>query len=209
MWYMTDRSAIKIGGEMKWMKTVVVGSVIVLAGCQPGTKTEAGRVEDQTGKEIDKVDENTGQTGHYLAATGQESFGLDVCNELTKEWIGEKTGLIIGETKDFSNNSGTGCEYYPSDNPEQYVTVVVSYLEAENQKKGQEFLGRSLIADPRIPMDHFIAVQEDGQTVNGVYLVLDPKKFVRVDRSSTKVIDDQGIVNLGVEVAKFIKPVSN
>lgn len=138
------------------------------------------------------------------AMMGQDSFGLSVCEEVGKELVSLVIGKPIEETEDYSNSSETGCKYYTNKANLENIIVNVAYLSAENQKKGQQALGRSVTADPRILMDHFIAVQEDGETINAIYLIMASEKFVRIDRSSLKVADNNQLIKLATEVTNII-----
>jgi hypothetical protein len=63
-------------------------------------------------------------------------------------------------------------------------------MSGENQKKGQETLDRTIITNPKIGMDHFIAMQEDGN-INAIYFLMAPEKFVRIDRTAGVATNEQ------------------
>ncbi len=146
-----------------------------------------------------------GYPTRYKEAMGQYSFGLAVCEELPSAWIADIIKKPILSTEDFNTQDNTGCKYITDTSSKDGIMVVVNYLEAENQKKGQQILGRIITTDPNIKMDHFIAKQEDGN-INAIYLVLAPKKFVRVDRTSVKVADNDTMLILATRIAEVIKP---
>jgi len=84
----------------------------------------------------------------------------------------------------------------------EHILIQVSYLSVEQQKKGQEVLDRTITTNDSIPMDHFIAMQENGQ-INAIYLIMTPNKFVRVDRTA-KAADNDHLIALAKEVAQII-----
>jgi len=133
---------------------------------------------------------------------GQDSFGLAVCEEVPKTLVSESIGKDIVETEDWSGSTDTGCKYYTNKEKQQYMLVNVTYLSAENQKKGQESLGRTITTNSIIPIDHFIAMQPDGN-INAIYLVMAPEKYSRVDRTDPSVTNDQ-LLNLAEKVANII-----
>lgn len=151
------------------------------------------------------TNQTTNQTTNTKAKrpmTGQDSFGLSVCDEVPKSAIEGIIGKPIEETEDQSSNSSTGCTYYTNKAKLEHILVQVSFLSAENQKKGQEVLDRTITTNTTIPMEHFIAMQENGQ-INAIYLVMAPNKFVRIDRTANTADNDQ-LVALAKQVAQII-----
>jgi hypothetical protein len=133
---------------------------------------------------------------------GQDSFGLDVCSEVPSSLVSGVIGKAIVETENPSTSSGTGCMYFTNKDRYEHILIQVSYLSAENQKKGQEMMDRSITTDSTIPMENFLAIQEDGQ-INAIYLVMTPQKYVRVDRTSNTADNDQ-LISLARQVAAII-----
>jgi hypothetical protein len=133
---------------------------------------------------------------------GEESFGLSICNEVPKSIVSQIMGKEIIETKDFSDNNATGCEYITNKNKLEHILIQVSFLEAENIKKGQEALGRISKTDSRINLEHFISMQENG-LINAIYLIMAPKKYVRIDRTSN-TMDNEQLITLATKVEKII-----
>lgn len=178
--------------------------IFVLSGC-----TQKSTLVTQTNQN-QKQDQQAGQSGEVKPKgkvremMGQYSFGLAVCEEVKKELVSSVVGKPIEETEDFSNNTQTGCKYFTNKAAIENIFVGVTFTSAENQKKGQQALGRSITTNPKIPIEHFIAVQEDGKTINAIYLVMAPEKFVRVDRSSLKVADNDQMIELASKVANII-----
>jgi hypothetical protein len=134
---------------------------------------------------------------------GQQSFGLSVCTEVPKVIVARAIGKPVTDLVDFSTSKNTGCKYYTNRKKEEYALITVVYMNAATQKKGQQVLGRNITTNGKIGMDHFIALQEDG-TINAIYLVMAPQKFVRIDRSSKKVASNEQIINLAAQVADII-----
>jgi hypothetical protein len=134
---------------------------------------------------------------------GQQSFGLSVCSEAPKEMVARAIAKPVTELVDFSTAKNTGCKYYTNRKKEEYALISVAYMDAAMQKKGQQVLGRTITTNGKIGMDHFIALQKDG-TINAIYLVMAPKKFVRIDRSSMKVASNEQMIALAAQVADII-----
>lgn len=127
--------------------------------------------------------------------------GEDVCNEFPKEWVASVLENTITKTETL-NSSGTHvCQYY-IDNT-HFVTLRLNSLSAENQKKGQIALGRTISTNDRIRMDHFIINQANG-LINNIILVLNPNLFLAVDRSSTKSASEEKIVSFASAVSDRI-----
>jgi hypothetical protein len=64
-----------------------------------------------------------------------------------------------------------------------------------------EYLGRTLKEDPSIKMDHFIAIQEDGN-INVIDLILSPNSFISIDRSDSKVLTNEEDIAFAAKVAE-------
>jgi hypothetical protein len=177
----------------------LVAGVIVVAGVglliKPGAKTENVKTENQ-------VVTQTENTKANRPMMGQESFGLAVCDEVPKSVVEASIGKPIEEVEDKSVQDSTGCTYYTNKDKTEHILIQVSYLSAENQKKGHEALGRTITTNSEIPIENFIALQEDGQ-INAIYLAMAPNKFVRIDRTANAASEDQLII-LAKEVAKII-----
>ena len=93
-------------------------------------------------------------------------------------------------------------DYIFSPDTNEYVLVKVVYTSADDQKKGQQALDRTITTNPKIPIDHFIAMQSDGN-INAIYLVMAPEKFVRIDRTGSAATGDQ-LIALASKVANII-----
>jgi len=129
------------------------------------------------------------------------SIGEDICTEFPKEWTGSVLNKPITKTERL-NSSGTHvCQYY-FDNT-NFVTLRLNNLSAENQKKGQITLGRTITTNEKIQMDHFIVQQENG-LINNTVLILNPNLFLAVDRSSTKAASEEEIINFASAVSNRI-----
>jgi hypothetical protein len=98
------------------------------------------------------------------------------------------------------------CHYYFEGNTSEVASLylVLDYLNVEDQKKGLEFLDRKLETSADIPMEHFIAIQEDGN-INGIYFVLGSDKFIRLDRSSTNAATNEDMKAFATKISQKIK----
>ena len=130
------------------------------------------------------------------------SVGNDVCSEFPKEWVASALGKQIIKTEAKSTSGTHVCQYYTDEN--NFVTLRLNNLSVENQKKGQITLGRTITTNPKIKMEHFVVLQDNG-LINGIYLVINPNLFIAVDRTSTKAASEEEIVNFTVKVAERIQ----
>lgn len=176
--------------------TVVGAGVFLFIGSNNDSKDSTKVNVNQEDKAITKTSKKERDM------MGQYSFGVDVCSEVSSEWISDMTGLTIYESKDFSNSASTGCQYIVNKDDNTFISINVSYLNVDNQKKGQQLLERTITTDNRIGMEHFIAMQEDGN-INGIYLVMAESKFVRVDRTPDTV-DNEGLIRLASGLVDII-----
>ncbi len=128
--------------------------------------------------------------------------GTDVCVEFPKEFITTALGKNILKTE--ANNSQTTniCQYFTDEN--NFVTLRLNNLSVETQKKGQVNLGRTITTNDQIKIEHFVVLQENG-LINGVYLVLNPNLFIAVDRTSTKVANEEEIIAFAAKIAERIQ----
>jgi len=134
------------------------------------------------------------------------SVGTDVCAEFPKEWVASTIGKKIIKTETFSMRGTNNCQYFVDDTNSAFIKA--EDLTIENQKKGQREMGRTIKTDSRIKMENVIAVQEDG-LINVIYLVLNPNRFVAIDRTSTKVYDNEGEIAFAARVAERIQKGEN
>ena len=153
-------------------------------------------------------------------ASGGPSGGgpliTDMCTQFSPEWIKEATGKTIAKAE--TRNNGTYCHYYTEYSEAFYKLpdgktmpggpwISMNYettLPVENQKKGNEYLGNKIETNPKIKMEHFLAVQEDG-LINEIYLVLGESSFVSLGRSSGKVLNEEEFVGFAAKVAEVLK----
>ncbi|HXK52542.1 hypothetical protein H6802_00240 [Candidatus Nomurabacteria bacterium] len=184
-------------------KIILVGAVLVAVsfGLIVLSKTS------QTPKNNTSVTIEEQQLGSqkYVAKRpmdGQDSFGLSVCEEVPSELVSDIIGIPIQEVSDSSTSTGTGCTYFTNKARYEHILVQVSYLSADTQKEGHKIAGRSIETDSSIPMEHFIAMQDDGN-INAIYLVMTPNKFVRVDRTPNTA-DNEQLKELARKVAIII-----
>jgi hypothetical protein len=132
----------------------------------------------------------------------------DICGQFTGKFMEGVTGKTIIKTDDPYQDLGNiyACHYYFDGNTSEVASLylVLDYLNVADQKKGLEFLDRKLETSTDIPMEHFIAIQEDGN-INGIYFVLGPDKFIRLDRSSTTSATNEEMRAYATKIAQKIK----
>lgn len=126
----------------------------------------------------------------------------DICGQFTKEFMENILGQKIAFTKGPLITGLYNCSYYYND--KDYVMLVLDYLGIDNQKKGQEFMGRKVMVDDKIPMENFYAVQDNG-IINTLYFVLNPNKFISIERSSSKVLEGDEVLRFAEKLGSQIK----
>lgn len=125
----------------------------------------------------------------------------NICSEFPKEWVASTLKKTIIKTEKMDSSGTHVCQYYV-DNI-NFVTLRLNNLSAENQKKGQIALGRTIATNEKIEMDHFIVKQENG-LINNTVLILNPNLFLAVDRSSIKAASEVEIINFASAVSERI-----
>jgi len=121
----------------------------------------------------------------------------EICKKYTKEFVSSSTGKEIVRTKPFSMSGTISCSYFLSDN--SFIIVVQDELSVEKQKQGLEYLGRILKTTPKIKRENIVVYQEDNN-INSILLIINPNKFIRVDRSSLKALNNEEIIDFAVKV---------
>jgi hypothetical protein len=127
------------------------------------------------------------------------SVGTDICAEFPKEWVTSVFARPIVKSVSRDTAVTHDCTYYTDEN--NFIILRLNNLIVENQRKGQIALGRTISTDPKIKMDHFLVIQEDG-LINGIYLILGPTLFLAVDRSSTKAGSEDEMLSFAINVAE-------
>lgn len=126
----------------------------------------------------------------------------DICGQFTKDFMENMYGAKIAKIELPQIASANNCTYYFDE--KSYVMLNLEYLSIENQKKGNEAMGRKTEKNSAIPMENYVAVQEDG-AINAIYLVLNPNKFLSLRPSSRTVISNEKFINLAANIANEIK----
>src|SRR3989344_2453240 len=129
---------------------------------------------------------NNSQTQSTLTTNENKGMnvGENICDEFSKEWVSSVTGKTITRVENLDSNV---CQYYVDDN--NFITLRLNNSSAENHKKGQITLGRTITTNSEIQMEHFVVMQENG-IINNIVLVLNPNLYLSVDRSSTNAASE-------------------
>ena len=134
--------------------------------------------------------------------------GGDICGQFTKPFMEGLTGKTIKKIEPAAVSTVLGCAYYTAtkadDGKDAYVMLVLDSLSVANQKAGQQTLGRTVTTNASIPMDNFVATQENG-IINAIYFVFGPEHFLRLDRSSTSALSDTDMLALAVKLGTKMK----
>ncbi|MGA3056746.1 MAG: hypothetical protein ABSE70_01720 [Candidatus Limnocylindrales bacterium] len=132
----------------------------------------------------------------------------DICGQFTKPFMDGLAGKTFKKIEPSAVSSVLGCSYYTAtkadDGTDAYILLVLDYLSVANQKAGQQTLGRTVTTNSSIPMDNFVATQEDG-VINAIYFVLGTDKFLRLDRTSTSALSDADMLALAVKLGTKMK----
>lgn len=145
---------------------------------------------------------NQTQTNNSLFGKKEVKVGNDICGEFPKEWAASALGKPITKTTSLDTTGTHSCQYYTDEN--NFIILRLNNLSVENQKKGQTTLGRTIITNPKIKMEHFVVIQEDG-LINGIYLIVNPNLFLTVDRNSAKAASQEEILNFAIKVSERIQ----
>lgn len=127
----------------------------------------------------------------------------DVCGQFTAEFMGNAMGRTILKSEKGKINGIYKCDYFWNDRGDS-VSLILDYLSVENQKKGQEELGRKVVKDENIPMDNMVVYQENS-LINTIYLILDDEKFLSIERSASAGLTTEDLLNLAKKIAFEIK----
>jgi len=126
----------------------------------------------------------------------------DICGQFTQQFMENMYGSKLNRLEPPQVSSINNCTYYFDE--KEYVMLNLEYLSIENQKKGNEAMGRKTEKNSKIPMENIVTFQEDG-AINVIYLVLSPKKFISLRPSSKKAIEDEKFISLAANIAGAIK----
>jgi hypothetical protein len=132
----------------------------------------------------------------------------DICGQFTKPFMEQLSGMTFKSVEPATSSTTYACTYYTAtkaaDGRDAFILLVLDYLNAERQKAGQQVLGRTVSTNASIPMDNFVATQENG-AINSIFFVLGPDKFLSLDRSSTSVLSDADVLALAVKLGTKIR----
>jgi len=194
----------------------VVGGIVYFAVGQKSSTNTLPNVASNQGK--NQVAESatlpagaTADADGFVRMPGEPSRGGntyyvtgDVCEQFTIKYMEGLTGKHIFRTSSVTPGSSV-CQYFISEqNKNMMFQIDVGFFNVEDQKKGQEFLGRRVESDKRIPMENFVVYQENG-LINKIYLVLGPDKFVGIDRSAADALAETEIMDLAIKLGNKLK----
>jgi hypothetical protein len=176
----------------------LIGGVVVVG---VGAGVYFGVIHKNTGGTSNNSTSGSTSGGDFQR-TGEKSFGLDVCNEMTKAEVANSIGKPVVRTDDYSNGGSTGCEYFISGG--SFVIIDVGFGDMANQKKGLAVLDRTFKTDSRIKLENFLAYTEVG--LNDVYMNVAPgQKYVRVGRSSVSAVSEETLIKLAIATEAKIR----
>jgi hypothetical protein len=132
----------------------------------------------------------------------------DICGQFTKAFMEGLTGIAFKKIVPMTSSTVYACDYYTpttaADVRDPYLLLVLNYMNSARVKANQATLGRTVTTNAGIPMDNFVATQDNG-VINAIYFVLGPERFLRLDRTSTSVISDADMLALAVKLGTKMK----
>jgi len=123
----------------------------------------------------------------------------DICGQFTKEFIQK---IFPKEIKTLKA-SERSCEYQWGE-IEGSISLILDYTKVESQKIVQEALKRKVVEEKSIPMRNMVIYQDNG-LINTIYLILNEKKFISIERSNTAGLTTDDLIDFAVKLAKEIK----
>jgi hypothetical protein len=187
---------------MKRLIPFGIVAIIAVAGAAYVLHSGAQKATTSPTAQTAQTDSKTNTTKAKRPMTGQDSFGLSVCDEVPKSLVERILGKTVEVTEDVAGDSGDGCNYFTDKVKDQTVLVQVSYLSVETQKKGLTDFGRTFAVNNDIPMENFITTDEKGK-MESIFLIMTPNKFTSIDYTPGTT-DEAHLIELAKEVAKII-----
>lgn len=127
----------------------------------------------------------------------------DICGQFTKEFMSRMMGRTILKSEKANVSGSYACDYFWNDRGDK-VSLILDYINIENQKKGQEELGRKAVENKDIPMKNVVIYQENG-LINTIYLGMSENKFISIERSASAGLTTEDLLNLAKKIALEIK----
>ena len=140
---------------------LIIGGVVVVGVCIGVVIVIVNGGDSENVLNTNENTENTttdAGSGDDFQRTGQYSFGLAVCDEMSKDEVAEAIGKPILRTEDYSNNTSTGCKYFVTET--DFVIIDVGYGDMNVQRDGLEFLERTIKTDSMISLENMLAYSD-------------------------------------------------
>lgn len=133
----------------------------------------------------------------------------DICGQFTETFIENMLGRDIISIEEPSITSLYNCEYTTSEDPKPIGTnflIALEYMDIENQKKGQELIGREVKSIDSIDMKNYVVY--DGDEINTIYLGLSANKFISINPNSENTFTSneefiEFVTNLSEEIKNY------
>jgi hypothetical protein len=175
-------------------------SGVVVAGA--GAGIYFGVINKSDGTTNTDTKTTTSAADDNFQRTGQNSFGLAVCDEMTKDQVSAAIGKPVLKTEDYSNNGSTGCKYYVTDT--DFVIIDVGFSDMANKKKVLTGIGYTAETNSRIKLENMLIYS--GTNIVDVYMNIAPgQKFVRVGRSTISAVDEEHLIKLAMATETKIR----
>lgn len=199
----------------KWKLLIIGTALLLLSGCSEELEKAFDKNSGGNCTKEEVVIEGYGDKGKRLSncfieypgepTRNDKSYYIveDICGQFTDEFVGRALGRTILKKEKSNMSDVFACSYFWNDRNE-YVSIILDYLKIENQKAGQEALGRSVKEESQIPMKNMVVYQEN-ELINTIYLILGENKFISIERSGSAGLDSRDLINFAVNLAKEIK----
>jgi hypothetical protein len=125
----------------------------------------------------------------------------DLCKVITLEMMSNLLGKTVTKTNPVTTSTIHSCQYYLND--KEAVIINHDYTNVGIQKQALEYLGWKTEKNPKILMDNFVVIQEDG-LINKIYLVVNPDEDVMINRTSAQTISEAEMITLAAKLAEII-----
>lgn len=126
----------------------------------------------------------------------------DLCGQFTKEFMENKIGRKMFNVLPSEIAGKTSCLYYITDT--DYLLLALDYGSAVQEKKSLALKMETAETDALIAMDNFYSIGTDS-AIKTVYFVLQPEKYLHLEFSSSKLFNNQQILELFENIAEEIK----
>lgn len=135
---------------------------------------------------------------------GQDSFGLDVCTEMSREVVARTINQTVISIEDYTSKTLNQCKYYLDNERSKIIVIEAGYSAIAEQKNQLTKAGREIKKDNRFKLDNFyVAVNDE---ITDVYLTVDPTyKYIHIGRLGSGTIDSETLMLLALKTEEKVR----